>query len=443
MNPSSLTGHMLELLGRINNNHHPPDRIVSDFFRSRTYLGSHDRRVIAESVFNLLRYRRGAEALLQQFAKTSGKEFTEGPGRLIPLLAASGIIHPPEAPPFQIPRSVWVEKLPDLDMEVFLSWIRAHGGFDFLDKDDPETLGVRYSFQDWMVGEWEARYGAGTEGLLHELNAPAPVTLRVNFSRATREECRSRLQGEGIESEPTRLSPAGLTAMRRFSVGSSQTFKDGWFEIQDEGSQVVSLVADPSPGETVIDSCAGTGGKSLHLADLMRHSGEILSLDIDPHRLEELGRRARRQGASIVKAMRQVEPDKLADAVLVDAPCSGSGTIRRNPALKWIPESLVDRSAARQREILARSARFVKPGGRIVYATCSLFKRENEDVVEHFLSGNPDFFADTSESTLFPGRPDVTLLPHIHGTDGFFISRMRRRSLTPQESNENISREDL
>jgi 16S rRNA (cytosine967-C5)-methyltransferase len=217
----------------------------------------------------------------------------------------------------------------------------------------------------------------------------------------------------------------------------SQAFKDGWFEMQDEGSQLVGLACEAKPGDTVIDECAGAGGKSLHLAALMRNEGAIIARDNDSRRLIELKERAARAKCGII-SIQYTGADKggvergarggsdrgakrgadgRADVVLVDAPCTGTGTIRRNPFLKWsvTPES-VAHHAALQLELLTRAAADVKPGGRLVYATCSLLQEENDDVVEAFLRERSDFRA----------GPATWLVPHQQGTDGFFFAMMNR-----------------
>jgi len=259
----------------------------------------------------------------------------------------------------------------------------------------------------------------------------------VNTLKTDREECRLRLQKEGIETEDTPRSPVGLVVGKRFDRNASPAFRDGWFEIQDEGSQLVSLFARPIPGSVVIDACAGAGGKTLHLAEMMKNEGEIIAIDSGKRRLEELSLRARRAGISCVKTMvvSDLRPDNLdgkADLVLVDAPCSGSGTIRRNPSLKWqISETMVDRYASRQQEILDFNSAFVRSGGALCYVTCSLLRKENEEVLRTFLEKHPQFAlvdCPTAGLDLRTGVTDqfVHLLPHRHNTDGYFIGLMRR-----------------
>jgi 16S rRNA (cytosine967-C5)-methyltransferase len=295
-----------------------------------------------------------------------------------------------------------------------------------------------------MVEEWRTTLRGELDDLLAMLNTPSPTTLRVNTLKATRDACRERLRSEGIESEPTKFSPSGLNVARRFNSQSLQSYRDGWFEFQDEGSQLVSLIANPGPGSTIIDACAGAGGKSLHLAALTGDNGAILAMDVSRARLRELEARASRAGLGSIRTMlaENLSPAPAvagalstvpaADLVLVDAPCSGVGTIRRNPGLKWsVTQSQVERHAERQLALLTRNAQSVKAGGRLVFVTCSLLRKENEDTVAGFLaSGEGSRFGPDSAAAvpagISPSAPGCfTLFPHRYGTDGFFIALLK------------------
>jgi 16S rRNA (cytosine967-C5)-methyltransferase len=288
-----------------------------------------------------------------------------------------------------------------------------------------------------MIEEWSEEYGDSTEKFLQSLNTPARTTLRVNLLKATREECQDRLREEGIESIPTTLSPSGLKTVKRFNAQSSQAFKEGWFEVQDEGSQLVSIIAGPRPGQIVIDGCAGAGGKSLHMAERMHDEGEIVAVDVDGRRLLELQHRARRAGVTCVLTIlrEQLQPENFigkADLVFLDAPCSGTGTIRRNPWFKWsVTESLVSHFSELQLNILSFNAQFVKTGGKLVYVTCSLFKKENEEIVGKFLSTNSDFRYGTTIPSELSGQIQlhdgcVKLTPDRYDTDGFVLHSLQK-----------------
>ena len=427
MNRSSLIGHLLELLGEVDQRKGPADRTTGEFFRARKYLGSHDRRFIADALYAIIRHRRRAEALLERYVATHPADAgLDAPRvRYLPLVAAAGVmLASGDGSPFDVPPSLWTTQFPRISLDAFLEAVRADRDLAFVHETDAVRLGVQYSFQDWMTGEWLARLGArAVETLLASLNEPAGVALRVNLLKGTRDECRDRLGREGVDTEISTHVPAGLRARKRFAALSLQSFRDGWFELQDEGSQLVGLTAAPAPGMTVLDACAGAGGKTLHMADLMENRGKIIAADTEPRRLGELQERAFRAGVSIVETAPPGGYGELAaDVVLVDAPCSGIGTVRRSPWLKWsIAEEEIPRHASRQLQLLMANSAYVKPGGRLIYSTCSLFREENEEVVDRFLASVPGF-----EPSGRPPEGAVTLWPHLHGTDGFFIASFRR-----------------
>ncbi len=433
MNLASLSGHIIELLRETDRGSAPADRIAERFFRERKYCGSRDRRFISEKLFGIIRNRRYLEALLEEYIAEypAAVEMDSPQVRYLPLLAAYQAVFTPDQPP--LPSMYWKTYLPTTDLDRFLDWIRGHSDLGFLPADAIIRLGVRYSFQDWMTEEWHELLGTETEALLRTLNTPAPVTLRVNTLRTTRETCRARLQEEGIETDVTTYSPDGLNAGKRFQSQSSPAFRDGWFEMQDEGSQLITMIAEPEPGQTVIDAAAGAGGKTLHIAAMMHNSGTIHAMDIDPRRLRALNVRAERAGVSIIRPMAAGGQDAniSADLVLVDAPCSGIGTIRRSPWIKWnVRQSTVDHYTHRQKEILDSNVSFVRPGGKLVYSTCSLLHSENEGIVISFLTNHPDFhpvrFRVPGPRTGTDAEGWTTLYPHRFGTDGFFIAVLRR-----------------
>jgi len=463
MRPASLAGHVLELLMLADRRSTPVDRIVSEFFRDRRYLGSRDRRVISDTLFGFIRYRRTLETLLEGFlaAHSSYAPVDEAPRRYVPLLVIYAILFPglfpapprageddsPEPPGGETPAvtdvsSLWTPYFPDLDPAPLASWTREHVSLDWLDESPSVTLGIRYSFQDWMVDDWSKQWpieeSGEVEALLAALNRPGEVSLRVNTLKSDREEVLRRLAAEGIGARGTEYPPQGVTISKRFNQNASAAFKEGLFEVQDAGSQVVSLACAPAPGQLVIDGCAGAGGKSLHLADLMGNRGNVIALDTDPARLRELHKRAERAGVTIIepsprREFREKEYEGKADLVLVDAPCSGSGTIRRNPSLKWsVREEDVARFAARQLDLLGGYAPLVKKGGKLVYSTCSLFRAENEEVVGRFLAAWSGFRSVSAAPGGFPwpdaagGGDSILLLPHRHGTDGFFVAAFER-----------------
>ncbi|MDI6767344.1 MAG: hypothetical protein QME52_11025 [Bacteroidota bacterium] len=433
---SSLIGHVVQLLEHIDAEDKPPDHLTGEFFRQKKYLGAHDRRFISEIIYGMIRHRRLIKTLIKQFIKHAPSAISmEGPHvRYVAQFAV--FVFTVDKGAF-VPPHLWMTYFPKIDLQHFREWIEQNHSLQTEPEDKITHLGVRYSYQDWMVKEWLEQIGDGAELLLDALNKPAPTTIRVNLLRASRDECQHRLHEEGIETEKTSISPCGLIAKKRFNIQSLKSFQDGLFEMQDEGSQLISIIADPKPGQLVIDGCAGGGGKSLHMAELMQNKGEIIAVDISGGRLKELLTRSDRAGVNIIKTKLagKINAETFiskADLVMVDAPCSGVGTIRRNPYLKWsVSESLVQHYVQKQKQILQNNVRFVKPGGRLLYATCSLFRQENENVVISFQDNNPTFrlsrFDGFSKNFDFkPDSPYLTLYPHLYNTDGFFVALFTR-----------------
>src|SRR6185369_8091481 len=304
-----------------------------------------------------------------------------------------------------------------------------------------DALAARCSFPAWIVERWVVRYGRDeAESLMRALNERPPLTLRANRLRITRDELGRRLADEdGLDSRPTRLAPEGLVVGPGGAPGEWRAFVDGGFAVQDEASMLIARLLAPEPGATVADVCAAPGTKTTHLAELMDNRGRILAFDREPTRLARVGEAAARLGISIIDA-REGPVESLAkdfpaacDGVLVDAPCSNLGVLRRNPEVKWRRQpSDIALASQRQREILGSAAAMVRPGGRLVYATCSLEPEENDDVARAFLAAKPEFRLDPPDD--FPLPLDAAgwlrCLPHRHGTDGFSAVRFRRSEVS-------------
>jgi len=304
-----------------------------------------------------------------------------------------------------------------------------------------EALATRLSFPDWLASRWVARHGhAGAEELMSAMNTRPPVTVRANLPRASRDDLRRRLRDEELaETRFTALAPEGLEVLRG-DVARWSAFTQGWCTIQDEASMLIARLLDPQPGEVVADACAAPGTKATHMAELMQNQGKILAVDPHAGRLKLLGRSAARLGATIIEphtgpiATFAPHWPMRCDRALVDAPCSNLGVLRRNPDVKWRrTEDDVARLPEKQRGILAAAASLVKPGGRLVYATCSLEPEENEGVVQPFLDQHPEWRVDGDSS--FPVAADadgfIRCLPHVHGTDGFTAIRLARGHARP------------
>ena len=306
--------------------------------------------------------------------------------------------------------------------------------------DDPvEALALRLSFPTWLAARWIERYGTGeASALMRAMNERPPVTLRTNTLRLTRDALAERLAREdALTAARTRFAPEGLAVEHGGAPSLWHAFADGAFAVQDEASMLVARLLEPRPGETIGDACAAPGTKTTHLAQLMDNRGRIVAFDPQPGRLARVSEAAARLGVGIVESRGgtvEAQAPALAsacDGVLVDAPCTNLGVLRRNPEVKWRRTVRdIAASAARQGEILAAAAGMVKPAGRLVYATCSLEPEENDAVVAAFLTARADFTLDPPPGFPLPLDDDGVLRcrPHLHGTDGFTAVRLRRRA---------------
>ena len=307
-------------------------------------------------------------------------------------------------------------------------------------RNPTEALATRCSFPTWLAERWTLRYGPGdAEALMRALNERPPLTLRANRLRITRDALGRRLaEEERLVWRPTPAAAEGLVVDHAGAPGEWRAFADGSFAVQDEASMLIARLLAPEPGSTVADVCAAPGTKTTHLAELMDNRGRILAFDREPARLARVDAAAARLGISII-ATRDGPVEALApsfvaacDGVLVDAPCSNLGVLRRNPEVKWRrrPGDLA-LASRRQCDILRAAATMVRPGGALVYATCSLEPEENEEVVRAFLAASSDFSPDPPEQFPLPLDADGWLrcLPHRHGTDGFSAIRFRRAEL--------------
>lgn len=281
---------------------------------------------------------------------------------------------------------------------------------------------IKESIPDWLDEVGEKSFGKNWDKIIHSLNEPAKVVLRTNTLLISRKELIKALAFEEIETEP--IGETGLVLKERQNVFATQAFKKGWFEVQDASSQKVAEFLDVKPGMRVIDACAGGGGKSLHLAAIMENKGNIISMDTEDWKLKELSKRAKRAKAytiqtKVIESSKIIKrQEKSADRLLLDVPCTGLGVIRRNPDTKWklTPEFLAEVQQT-QAAIIEDYSKMVKPGGKMVYATCSILPAENEEQVEKFLNNHPDFELEKQE----------TILPYEEGFDGFFMALLKRK----------------
>ncbi|PXW96528.1 16S rRNA (cytosine967-C5)-methyltransferase [Sphaerotilus hippei] len=418
MNPKSLFALCEELLHEVLRFTQPADTVVSAFFRQNRSLGMHERHALAETAYAVLR-----ERLKYQYLAKSGTGALE---RRLALLAWQG------SDSFLRAAATTAE----------LNWVTTARLIDL--SRQPENL--RHNLPEWLSVMLKEQVGDAFWPLVEAMAQPAGLDLRANLLKSKREAVQAALAAEGIETEATAWSPWGLRARGKPTLNRTETFLRGEVEVQDEGSQLLALLTEAKRGEMVVDFCAGAGGKTLALGAMMRSTGRLYAFDVSAHRLAALKPRLARSGLSNVYPAgiaheRDERIKRLSgkiDRVLVDAPCSGLGTLRRNPDLKWRQSAqAVIELNAKQAAILDSSARLVKSGGRLVYATCSLLRQENEDIAAAFSAAHPDFEpVDASEILARQKVPDaeslvheghLRLWPHVHGTDGFFAAVWQRR----------------
>jgi 16S rRNA (cytosine967-C5)-methyltransferase len=420
-NPSALRGNQLAglaaAIAEIRPLTAPADLLLHHYFRRHPEVGRADRAVITEGVFAYLRRRRSIEALA---GTTQPMKLA-----LATLVRAQGLS---------------VRELEDVARAADVRWLREFKARP----DDALDAATLAELPDWLWDRLGAAYGdAARAEIARALLAPATLDLRVNTLRATRDAVRARLAADGIAALPTPWSPLGLRVEGRPSLARHPLLEDGSIEIQDEGSQLVGLLVAPKRTDMVVDFCAGAGGKTLLLGALMRSQGRLYAFDTDERRLARLKPRLARSGLSnvhpqLIAHERDPRVKRLAgkiDRVLVDAPCTGFGTLRRNPDLKWRqPEAAVAELAAKQRAILAAAATLVKPGGRLVYATCSILPDENRAIVDGFLATQPAFRLGDAAAALRQAECPLDtgalleVMPHAHGCDGFFAAILERGS---------------
>ena len=407
----------------------PVDALLADYFRARRYIGSKDRGGISDLVYFVLRYG-GA---LQWHIEACDRSIT--PRRVVMVAL---LFHSPAMTAEEVAEAFDGTKYaPAALTEPERSMLERCAKRSFRPAEMPQD--ARLNYPHWMEGRLHDAFGDDLEPAMEALNAQAPIDLRANTLKCKdAQDLILALDKDGYFGVPTPISPLGVRLKKRLAAFNTQAFKDGKYEMQDEGSQIAAQLVRAKPGQKVIDFCAGAGGKTLAIAAAMENKGRILAWDTSASRLAQMGKRLARAGVSNVQThVLRDEADPYlkrhvgtADWVLVDAPCSGSGTWRRNPDLKWrfTLEDLQELKLVQQR-ILQQAARLVKPGGRLVYVTCSIFPDENFWQVNQFLGGNPTFRVEAPDK-LWNKHLIVrdglgaclALNPHKDGTDGFFAA---------------------
>lgn len=433
MTPGARLQAAIDILTTIDQTRHPADRVFDRWARASRFAGSKDRAAVSDLVYNVLRHRAELAAALG----------SESP-RLLALGAVALVDRAGPAAAMALADGARHAPAPLAADEAALLRGSALPG-----REAP--IHVRLNYPEWLHAEFERAFGAGLEREMAALMERAPTDLRVNLLKTNREAARTALAAEHVETVPTPLSPWGLRLKTRANIAGLRSFRDGLVEVQDEGSQLACLLTGAGSGEQIVDLCAGGGGKSLALAALMGNRGQIHACDTDRRRLARLMPRAQRAGARNIQT-RFIKANILsggpdpdfadlegrADCVLVDAPCSGTGAWRRGPDARWrLTPDVLESYRRTQADVLARGARLVRPGGRLVYVTCSLLPSENEDQVAAFLASHADFMerpwrASWPEDAALPAAPGgaaaLRLTPASSGTDGFFIAVMERRA---------------
>ncbi len=438
MTLKSLLSHSIEAYTAVRTDSRPADAVLSDYLRARKYLGSHDRKFISEAVYGTLRHDLAFEAFIIDALPQNSNKIAYA---LTIFLFLSQQHHDELLSPTSELTSI---------SEATLLELRAQF---FSQRQNLASLSEQFSFPCWVTEKLRSDFSDEKLARLYAaLNTEAPLTLRVNTLLTSRDALKQRLAHENIATTFGNLSPDALICDRRRPIFQSQTFKQGLCEIQDEGSQLISLLLNPKPKTITLDACAGGGGKTLHLATLMQNKGKVYAYEKFPKRFGNIRDRLKRSSLQNVEILDSDEKfqrflvkfDGNIDYLLIDAPCTGSGTLRRNPDLKrrLTPHSLEHLTKV-QSKILDTYAPLLKVGGRLVYATCSIFRDENEGQVEAFLARRQNFSLLPVSEVVKEIRieADLTrlrerlqhetylkLFPHRDSTDGFFAAVLTRLS---------------
>jgi 16S rRNA (cytosine967-C5)-methyltransferase len=419
--PPAILGNTEEVLREILRFSAPADTTLSRYFKDHPRLGSRERGAVAEGIYAILRNK----SFFTDFAE-AGQSPTM---RRLTILGLAEAVGADSLGGLTEEETEFLTRVLEIDRKLMPPQMRSN-------------------MPKWLFDKFVAQFGeAETLELCAALNQPAPLDLRVNSIKATRDEVVAGLLEAPIAAEPMPYAPLGLRVLKKPALQNLPLFKSGAIEVQDEGSQVLSQIVGAKRGEMVVDFCAGAGGKTLALGALMRNTGRLYAFDVSEKRLAKLKPRMARSGLSNVHPVliaheRDAKIKRLAgkiDRVLVDAPCSGLGTLRRNPDVKWRQKiEAIAEMQEKQAAILAGAARLLKGGGRLVYATCSLLNEENDFIVEQFLAAHPDFVLVPMNKVLAEQKIELEmgdylkLLPHKHQTDGFFAAVMERKPMAPK-----------
>ncbi|MEI8133455.1 MAG: methyltransferase domain-containing protein [bacterium] len=422
MQQSSLIGHVIEVYSEFaNNSIVPADIVMRRFFVNRKYLGAGDRRNISSAYYGTIKNFLRLEAIAKD-----GFQSDEHRAELVVAAYFIRFEHVTADAMQSLLRTLPIERAYDYPLSVFMTMADENRETNRLQSlGKIERLSVLYSAPIWFVEELIQAHSENIESVLQSLNEEAPTVLRCNTLLQSRDELRAELTAQGIVTALSTISDSALILEKRINVAEVAAFKRGEFEIQDEASQLVAPTADiHSKKIKVLDACAGAGGKTLHLAALMNNQGEIFATDVDGRKLEELRKRVVRSKAQNVRI---IPPEKYEenigaklgwfDLILLDVPCSGTGTIRRNPSIKWnLTQESLNELIEKQRAILEKNIAYLKAGGTLVYATCSILPSEGEDQLQWFIDAHPEFTVEATRRTS----------TESDRCDGFFAARLRK-----------------
>ncbi|MCX9084005.1 MAG: 16S rRNA (cytosine(967)-C(5))-methyltransferase RsmB [Candidatus Methanoperedens sp.] len=414
-----------------------PDILIGELFRKEEF-SSDEKRVLVELVYGILRHLGRIDHIIEHASSARISNINMDILNSIRIctyqsvfmdISAAGILNNAVA------MSANDRKLGGFVKRTVEAVLRNKDNVVFQDREKApiDYICVYHSHPRWIVDKWLTELQSIEEvgSLCCANNIEPPLTIRLNPVRSDRESLKYALEAQGYSNSMTEFSPFGLVIEKKEGIFKTESFANGLFEVQDEGSQLVTMLTGAKPGGLVIDACAGNGGKSLFLSGLMKNRGTVIASDLSPAKLLNLRKRATRAGAFNIKTVSMDdlnEYNKMADRVLIDAPCSGMGVFRRNPDSKWhLSQNDINQLALKQKEIISEYSRFVKPGGLMVYVTCTISKEENEDIIYGFLKENHDFQkvpAVSINPDLFSKFMDkdgfFRSMPHIHNTDGFF-----------------------
>ena len=442
---------VVKVLNTLDRGRQTLDGILDTLTPVTSRLSRRDRSLFNALIYGVLRWRGRLDYIISHFSNTPLKKIEPGVLNILRL----GL--------FQI---IYLDRIPDsaavntsVELTRKIRSLRAAGfvnallrkaaanygdvAFPTLKSDPVAFFATAHSLPDWLARRWHHRYNPETlTALCDTINAIPPITVRTNTLKATRQQLMLSLENDVEHISPAPDAPDGIIMKRlKRPIPELPAFKKGWFQVQDEAAQLVSLLLDPQPEESVLDACAGLGGKTAHLAQLMQNKGNIAAVDKDEKKLQQLGHEMQRLDISIVRPtchdLNLTPGTKLQgdfDRILLDAPCSGLGVLRRNPDIKWkSDETGLKRHAGVQKRFLENLVQLIKPNGILVYAVCSVEPEENEAVIDAFLKKHPEFVIDKS-----PGKLPITLhslvepaigfktLPLLNNMDGFYFVRLKR-----------------